>query len=473
MMSSYRASTWAYVRCNPISLATFIPLFLAIVSCSLVGVLEPCGCHAAESAEPAAQPGDDFGQKYPDVRRAILVFRQGQHDQARQILASAKSKHHELPPVDAMMARLYLSAGDIRKAEATLEGVVVEAPDDPEAFVLLGDLALLSKRYAFADLAYQRARQLLTKYKANQDRKRNLEIRTLAGLSSLGEARGQYDRAAEHLASWLAMDPKSPVALGSLGRVNFRQKKYDEARAAFTKLTAVAQQAPPVEIAMGRLYSDVGMNDEALQQMQIAAKNHAKDVRARVTIAEWAINNGLNAMAKENVDAALSIDEESVAAQVLSARLSRHAGDLAQAESVLNAVVLKSPNAFTATDELARTLAASDNGKKRKTAIEYARRNFQSQQRRKSRAAPHAVITYAWALFRNGQIAEAEKVLQALPDGSKISSENGYYVAKIYAGAGKQTLAINLLKALLSTDCSFPGREQAESLLATLTAGES
>jgi hypothetical protein len=154
----------------------------------------------------------------------------------------------------------------------------------------------------------------------------------------------------------------------------------------------------------------------------------------------------------------------------MAARLARHAGDMQRAESLLSDHVLRSPNSFLVTDEYARTVGTSDDEKKRAAALQYAERNFQEQRKRGADVAVQAIVTYAWALFHNGQQAKAEAIVQTLPDGSSISSENGYFVAAIYAGRGKKDVAVAMLKALLANERPFPGREEATRLLAALAA---
>ena len=367
-----------------------------------------------------------------------------------------------------MMARLYFSAGEIDKAEDALERVVVEAPDDPEGFVLLGDLALRAQRTAFAELAYDRATLILNHYDANADRQQNLRIRILAGLASVAESRGQYQRAASLLESWIEHEPKSPLAFGSLGRVSFYAEEYGESRTAFARLAEVVDTSPPVEIAMGRLFSENGMYDEAYDEMTAAVVKYADDSRVLLTVSDWAMNNGLLDYAQKTIADALKIDENSLEAQILLARLARYKDDHGTAENLLSALIPLRPNSVLLGDEFARTVAASADENKRKAAMQYAERNFRAMRKNKSPMMLQSIITYAWTLLKNGQAAKAEVVVQSMPDGSSISNENGYYVASIYAGRNKKDVAINMLESLLTEDRPFPMRHKAEQLLLSL-----
>ena len=452
--------------------STLLRRVVFIVTCFAFSMVSKPGVgQTTDNHVPPARTPDHYELQYRDVQRAILVFKQGEHDAAREILVDAKSKHPEMPPIDVMMARLYFSAGEIQKAQDALERVTVEAPNDPEGFLLMGDLALSGKRSAFAELAYDRAAQNLKHYDASPDRKRNLRIRILAGLASLAENREQYEHAVSFLTSWIELDPTSPVAHGSLGRVTFHLKEYDEARAAFRQLTEIEPKSPPVEIAMGRLFSEAAMHAEAYTEMTTATKRYSDDTRVLLTVGEWALHNGLLELAQKTVTDALELDQESLEGQVLSARLARYTGDYETAETLLSKLMPLHPNSVLLIDEFARTLATSGNEQKRRAALTHAERNYRVLRKKKSSMMLQALITYAWTLQNNGESHKAQAVVQSLPNGSSISNENGYYVASIYADREKTEVAVEMLKSLLAEDRPFPLRGKAEHLLATLTNG--
>lgn len=413
-----------------------------------------------------------YGPQYQDVEDAFQAYNRRDFKQARRSLATAYQKNPELAPPDVMLAMIHLSVGRGRDAEAAIDRAIVEQPQDPEAYILLGDLALREGRKTIADLAYHRGLELVKNSESNAHRFRNLQIRLQAGSASLAEVREQYEKAAGHLNAWLALDPENPMPHGSLGRIQFRLKDFAAARASFTKLKALDEDAPPVEIAMGRLYSDAGMQALAKEQMDAAIKNAGNDVRARLTIAEWALDQGLPEMAQQSIDAVLKLDPNSVGGQVLLARLARTRNKTDEAAQILTAAVLASPNSFAVTNELARTLAVSPDEKKRAAGLDYARRNFQSYQKRNAIVGREAAMTYAWLLLHNGRTSEAEAAISTLTTGSTLSKENAYFVGKIYADGGKPHVAITALQAALSQETPFPGRDAAEKLLAELSKAE-
>jgi predicted Zn-dependent protease len=421
----------------------------------------------AASLPAAAQVPADF----PEVKLAREAFQRGDVEAARKALLTLVEQHAEFAPADVYMAYLFISAGRWAEADLSLDRAMTIAPDDPEAFLLLAETALREHRRSYAAIAFERAEGLLKKYDKNPQRLKVLNARLHAGSSTIAEARGQYDAAAEHLQAWMALSPKDPIPLGMLGRIRFLQKNYEQARACFRQLSEKSKDAPPAELALGRLYSDAGMTEEARKCMETAVKESGQDIRTRLAVAEWALTTGLADVAEENLREALTLDKTSVAAGLLAARLARQNGDLAKAESTLRDLVLREPNQVLLSNELARTLAATAEAEKWKSGLEYARRNFELQQRSDSDLALEVILTYALLLHRNGRGAEAEAALNLLPGGRTISSEDTYIVARIYAENGKRAAAAAAaLRVALSGRSAFPGRKDAEVLLKKLQA---
>lgn len=437
------------------------PLVVAVLV--LLSTIDP----AASQTIPAS-PAAPTALEFPEVKQAGDAFQRGDVQAARNVLQSLVKQHPELAPADVYMSYLFLAAGRRAEAELSLDRAMVVAPDDPEAYLLLADLALRDRRRAYAAIAFERAEALLEKVDKNSHRLRVLSARLHAGSAAVAESREQYELAAKHLQQWMALSPKDPVPLGMLGRVRFLQKNYEEARDCFRQLLEKDKDAPPVELAMGRLYSDAGKFEEARKCMEAAIKAGGTDIRTRLTVADWALSAGLTDLAKENLRETLALDKTSVVAGVLSARLSRQNGNLSEAEAALRDLALRLPNSFLVTNELARTLAATAKQENWKSGLEYARRNFELHQRTGTDTALEAMMTYAWLLHRNGRNAEAEAALNLFPAGRTISPENTYFVASIYAETGKRDAAISALQVALSTQIFFPNRTDAEALLKKL-----
>jgi tetratricopeptide (TPR) repeat protein len=420
------------------------------------------------SAQVLASSVEKPGPELADVDKAIAVFYKGDAMAAREMLVAIRDRQPSLAPVDVLMSLLHLSVNRRADAEASLAEAIAKHRDDPEPYLILGDLSIRENRPIVAELAYDKARELLADYKTTPWRVKSLTMRTYAGLASLCESRSQFKQAADHLQAWLKLDPKNPLARGSLGRVRFRLGDVAGARAAFEELLRIDPHAPPADIAMGRLYTDEGKLDEARKSMEAALKSHGKDIRTQLTIGDWALTTGFVDLAQKCTDAVLAADKTSLGGQVLSARLARQAGKLDQAKAILTAAVLKYPNEFALTNELARVLAMSSSAEQHKTGFEYAKSAFFLHRDRSTAIGREAALTYAWLLMLNEKPAEAEAALHTLPDGSPVSSENAYIAAQVYAKRGRPELALNALRAALNAPTPFPNRSMAEAMLKDL-----
>src|SRR4051794_16582672 len=78
-------------------------------------------------------------QQYPEVDSAIQRFRNGDAPGAREYLVMAKQKYPKLPPVDLLMAKMWVFFRSGDQARQQLEAAVTNNPTDPEAYLLLAD----------------------------------------------------------------------------------------------------------------------------------------------------------------------------------------------------------------------------------------------------------------------------------------------------------------------------------------------
>jgi tetratricopeptide (TPR) repeat protein len=414
----------------------------------------------------------DSGPQYVDVEKALTAFRTGDAESCRRLLHEAKKKNPQLAPAEVMQARLYLSAGRTAEAEDAIELAVAQDRDDPEALLILAELAFQQRRFTYAELSLERAAKLIEAYTRNPQRLNHLRLRLAAGQASVAEVRGLWADAEKQIAAWIQLDPKNASPHARLARVQFEQKKYKEARAAFAKQAELDKSTLPADLLIGQLCAAAGMADYARQNMEAAVKAQPNDLRTRLAVADWALSAGLNDLAKENADAARKLDATSVLALVLAGRAARQRGDLKEAESLLQTAVIESPANFAAANHLALTLSASDDKEKKRRAYEYAQLNFRSYSDQNTPAGREAAVTYAWLLFQSGREAEAEQLLQAALRAGSISNESAYFAASIFSRRGNEKLAVQILGPVLGLDLAFPSREDAKRLLETLNAAK-
>ena len=96
-------------------------------------------------------------QQYPEVDSAIKRFINGDLAGAREYLEVAKNKYPKLPPTDLTLAKMQVIVRNGQAARAFLEKVVMEHPGDPEAYLLLADLAFVEGRITEAHALFEKA----------------------------------------------------------------------------------------------------------------------------------------------------------------------------------------------------------------------------------------------------------------------------------------------------------------------------
>ena len=109
-------------------------------------------------------------------------------------------------------------------------------------------------------------------------------------------------------------------------------------------------------------------------------------------------------------------------------------------------------------------------GRQSKTqkAVQHAQVNAQSHKDLRTPRGRVAAATFAWALYRLDKTQEAERIIQSVVRSGEISPEIGYFAAEIFNARGNTKVALELLKAALSSSVAFPQQDTARSLMLKL-----
>jgi tetratricopeptide (TPR) repeat protein len=309
-------------------------------------------------------------------------------------------------------------------------------------------------------------------YTANPRRQKLLQVRALAGAAAVQERQEQWTAAEENLNRWIEIAPDSTLAYTRLGRAQFRQEKYREAYATFTRLYEVDDTVPRPEINMAVLYEEASqqpgkaaLHENAKKLMNLAVERMPKHLETRLAAAQWGLDSGMLEFASANARAALEIDPDSLSAKIAIGVVARHENDLPRAEEIFAAAHLQSPANFAATNHLALTLIQKPETAQRRRALEFAQINARIYADLRHPTGREAAVTLAWILFNVGREAEAMQYLSAAARAGTLSPESTFYTAEILVGRGSQDAARKLLEKLLTERRAFLHRSEAEQLL--------
>jgi Tfp pilus assembly protein PilF len=340
----------------------------------------------------------------------------------------------------------------------------MEMPGDPEAYVILGEVAIAENRVTEADLLYAQAAKTLADFKGNAKRKDQLQPRILGGEARVAEARADWTKAQKLLEDLLKIDAKNAGAMEQLAQVLFKQK---DAPGAFKMLqkakeTDATVMQPEAQLAM--LYERYPDRDNAKKWMAAALKAAPKDLATHIVAARWALQAGMVPEAKEYASDALKIDPKSLEAKILRGVVALFQKDPKGAELYFEEAHLQSPARIDASNNLALALVEQDDEAKKQRALQYAQNNYQQYPKSAETAS-----TYGWVLYRvGGHLDDADKMLRLAASAGIPGADTAYYIARVAIDKGRPEEAKSLLKAALDSKQPFPQRDDAEAWLSKL-----
>lgn len=406
--------------------------------------------------------------KYTEVAQALEAFKMNDAAKTAELLKAASEKFKELPPSEILMARLLVATNQRPTARAIIQQAADKAPSDPEAFVILGEAAILEGRPIESKLLYQEAQQLLSNYTANDFRKNSLQKRTWMGMATLAEAKQDWESAEQYLRLWLEADKENPAVYRRLGVVFFQRENFKAAEQAFSMYKKYEEDAPFPEILMGQLHHSSGNADEAKKFMTAGLQKGINDAMTLIAVGRWYLETGDAQQALKLCERAEQSSPDNVEARLLRGIIARYQEDHETAEIIFREIVSKNPTNAMARNHLSRTLIASDDSDRRRQALQYAQMNLQGKPDLRSAVNRESVVTLAWVLFQLGNVQKAEQAIQLILNRGAIGPEAAYYTAAIFKDRGRGDIAKQILTNSLKTNGLYPHRQAAEKLLASL-----
>jgi tetratricopeptide (TPR) repeat protein len=404
-------------------------------------------------------------QQYPEVESAIQRFRNSDPNGAREYLVMAKQKYPKLPPVDLLMAKMAVFARNGDLARQYLEATVTNTPNDPEAYLLLADLAFAEGRTTEAHALFEEARGLVEKFTENAKRQQNFNIRVLAGLAAVQERRQRWEDANALLMKWVQLDPDSAAAHTRLGVTLYHLNKPDQAIAEFKKSRDLQPSSPNPHVMLGSLYTQEKKTAEAQKEFEAAYAEDGKNESTARAYAQWLIQQDQLDKAQQVATQMRKNQPNSIAALMLDGVIAKMRNQPQAAEEALTKVLSIDMTNADATNLLALILADSTNPAQQEKALSYAKMNAQ-----RFPSSSQANVAYAWVLTKLGRANEAGEYLQRAVQARNLTADSAYLVARIFLQNNQKEQAKTALEQVLEQSAGgmFMFRKDAEALLKEL-----
>ncbi len=434
----------------------------------LVGMAVIMDCAATALWSGPVTVGQETGKAADtaekDLEGAVQKIREGRNDEALALIREKAAKHPEWPPAPLMLAQILFRAGQAVPGRHYLERAAVEASKHPEVYLTFGRLAMGEGRFSDAHLNFENALGLIAAGKWDAEKARGFRRDALSGLAAAAEGQEEWKTAETQLTAWLELDPKNGQARQQLASVMFRLGKTDEAFNTLKQAVVDTPALEPAAISMGRLFNQKGDEKKAEEWFDYAVKLEPASSRVRIARAGWLLEKGRTPVARTEADEALKIDPKSQDAQRIKGYIAWHLRDLAGSEAVLEPLHRELPGDGGTANLLALALVEQDDPVKRARGLQLAEANARQNPR-----SQDVVATLGWAHYRSGHLDQADQFLRAATQGGRMSPDVAYYLARILADKGKTDEARGLLQRATNHPGAFAHRDDATSLLKTMT----
>jgi tetratricopeptide (TPR) repeat protein len=415
----------------------------------------------ANTAQPTAKAADSTDK---ELEAAATKAREGRLDEALSLIKEKAAKHPEWPPAQLILAQLLYRNNQIAPSRRALEQAAVDAPDHPDVYLIFGRMALGEGRLSDAMLNFDRAQSLVASGHWDAAKTKALRREVLAGLAAVAETREDWQTAQARLNSWLELEPNNGQIRQRLGRALFQLGKTEDA---FNALTQAAKDDPalePAAVNMAWLFSQKGDQKKAEEWFDYGRKVEPKSARVLLARATWLLGQARAADARADIDEAVKLDPALKEALKMKALVAWHLRDLAGAEAILEPLHRDAPADSAVANLLALSLIEQDDKAKRSRGAQLADVNVLQFPR-----SPEVLATLGWALYRAGQVDLAEQKLRNAVAGVRTTPDIAYFLARVLADKGQNADARRLLQEATRLTGAFAHRDDAMSLLKTLT----
>lgn len=402
------------------------------------------------------------------LQSAADLFNKADFDGALKRLEELCKSEPKLAPPRIILAQWFARAQLPNAIMVSLEAATTEHPDDPEAFLLLGEISLKKSEVAAAKLFFDHADQLLKKYNLNADRKKLLEISLLRNRASLAETRRDWKLSENLIDARIALEGKTSELLRQKAISLFQQEQFDGCLTLLKEAdildTAKENKGLPAEALISQLYILKGdaENGKSFLDRALEKYPNSKDILALAVVMRLSDEDleGARKLAEKLVEE----DKGSIPGRRLLATIALYQEDYTNAEKIFQELIVASPSDAASANGLALALCEQNDQEKLQRALEYALENV-----RKDSKNSEYLGTLGWVLYKAKQTEQAAKVLQEAAANGNVNSQTAYFIARIAFQNGHIEQAKQLLQAALKNNQPFAKRKEAKNLLTELS----
>lgn len=441
--------------------------FLALLQLGFV--LTASAQDAVPTSTPTGQTTTSHGQQEnPELVAALQsaadLFNKTDFNGALERLKEICAGDPKLAPPRIILAQWFARASVADGVRVSLDMATIESPQDPEAYLLLGEIALRQRERAAAALFFERCSVLLQQYNVNPERKKLMQISLFRCLTGLAEIREDWQNMERMIDQRISLEGEKSELFRQKAVAVFRQKRDQDAAALLAKadqLDANVENKPlPAEAILSQLYLQRNDQENAKKFLNAALSKYPNNPDVLAQSINMRMNDGDLNGARQLADKLFAEHPNAPQAKKLVATIALFQQDYATAEKLFQELVVASPMDADSTNGLALSLCEQDDPAKLRRALEYAAENVKKNNRNTD-----LLGTLGWIFFKANDMKQAGQVFQQAAAQGNLSPQTAFFLARFVNQNGNAEQAKQLLEAALATNRIFAKKQEAQELL--------
>ena len=378
------------------------------------------------------------------VKLAVESFKKKDLVECKRLLVEAKTANPAIPAAEIVLAQLIFEAGGAVEAISVLDQYSLEAPSDPLTYVLLGEIALKTRRFTDAWLHSEKAISLGLK----PTEELRVALSVLQGEIALN--RKQWTIAENAFGEWAKLRPEEAAPMWAQGRLRLLQEDLEGAKSTFAKARTIDTALPQPQFFIASFLSNKPGSEQCEEWFREGLKSTDATVENWQGYMAWLVSRGRATDAGKLFERVPKEFQGKREIRFLGALIARYLGKNDVAEKGFSDLHQQFPDDVEAADQLALVLVESTEEGKRARAQQLSEANVRRYPNQEV-----TIATAAWIQFRLGSADIADRIFSELASKTAISPQTGYYIAQLMKSRGKEEDAKKILEAIVKQPGNF------------------
>lgn len=350
--------------------------------------------------------------------------------------------------VDAhyLKGRVSLARGDGAGAVSKFRSVINDDPDYIDGYLGLANAHALNKDFGMALDVLQ------TALKKKPD-----STGILKAMVRINLARNDTAAAEANLKEIISLEPHNLGAIAGLGDLYLAMNRYDDAMAQYQQLKTQEKGEALGVLKTANALARQDKLDEAIEEMTSGYEENSQSSVFITSLARLYMKEARYEEAIEKFKEAVTVDPNNLFAWFGLANCHEFLKDYSGAVKVYELILKDHPDSWMAANNLASHLTELD-----PTAENLDRAVMLAREADKlNPGSPIVADTLGWALYKKGEIKEAEKYISSAYEKMPDTPILAYHMGILSHNLGNREAAAKALKTVADNNMDFPGRDAA------------